>query len=75
MIEQQLQNNAKFKYILGDSWFSSRDNMKFVESIDKTFIFEIKNDILATTNERGQFEAEEPVEVKEQDVRNCKKIT
>jgi hypothetical protein len=69
MIEQQLQNNVKFKYILADSWFSSRDNMKFINDKHKTFIFEIKDNILATTNKeernRSQFRRIEQITLAE----------
>jgi len=43
MINRQIQNRVLFKYILADSWYSSAENMKFIEKRKKKFIFELKN--------------------------------
>jgi hypothetical protein len=60
MISRQIRNNVQFGYILADSWYSSTENMKFIEKKGKTFIFELKDNRLVTTREeyreRGQFE-------------------
>ena len=60
MIGRQIRNEVKFKYILGDSWYSSVENMRFIEKKGKVFIFELKDNRLVTDNEgkrnRGQFE-------------------
>jgi len=31
MIKRHMQNQVKFWYILADSWFSSAENMRFIE--------------------------------------------
>ena len=41
-IDQALQNQLKFKYILADSWFASAENMRFIHQKEKYFIFDIK---------------------------------
>jgi hypothetical protein len=60
MISTIIQNRVKFRYILADSWFSSKENMKFINKRKKTFIFEIKENRLAALKEeekkQGRFE-------------------
>jgi IS4 transposase len=43
IINRHIQNQVKFKYILADSWYSSSENMRFIEKKKKKFIFEIKD--------------------------------
>lgn len=43
MIKRQIQNQVEFRYILADSWYSSAENMRFIEKKKKKFIFELKN--------------------------------
>jgi hypothetical protein len=43
MIKRHIQNQVKFKYILADSWYSSAENMRFIEKRKKKFIFELKD--------------------------------
>ena len=43
MIKRHIQNEVKFKYILADSWYSSAENMRFIEKKGKKFIFELKD--------------------------------
>jgi hypothetical protein len=47
MIQQCIHNQLKFKYILADSWFASTDNMHFIESKKKFFIFDLQDNRLA----------------------------
>lgn len=47
MIQQTIHNQLKFKYILADSWFASTDNMNFIATKKKFFIFDIKENRLA----------------------------
>jgi len=51
MIKRHIQNQVKFKYILADSWYSSAENMRFVEKRKKVFIFELKENRLAADSE------------------------
>lgn len=51
MIFQQIKNQVSFKYVLGDSWFASNDNMRFIASKEKYFIFDMKENRLAVTDE------------------------
>ena len=47
MIQQCIHNQLKFKYILSDSWFASTDNMHFIASRKKFFIFDLQDNRLA----------------------------
>ncbi|MEK7078767.1 MAG: transposase [Patescibacteria group bacterium] len=53
-ISVAINNNAKFSYILADSWFSSSENMKFIHAQNKYFIFDLKNNRLASTGDRNE---------------------
>jgi len=51
-IDQAIQNQLKFKYILADSWFASAENMRFIHRKEKYFIFDIKcNRLVALSDE------------------------
>ena len=60
MVWRHIQNQVKFRYFLADSWFSSAENMRFVDKRRKVFIFELKNNRLVTDSEekrnKGLFE-------------------
>jgi transposase len=60
MISAQITNRVKFLYILADSWFSSVENMKFINKRKKVFIFEMKENRLVADSEQdkkeGRFE-------------------
>ena len=43
LIKEAIGNQIKFRYVLGDSWFSSQENMEFVVQQGKHFIFAIKS--------------------------------
>ena len=47
MIQQCINNQLIFKYILADSWFALTDNMHFIQSKKKFFIFDLQNNRLA----------------------------
>ena len=54
MILQQIKNQVPFKYVLADSWFASNDNMRFIASKQKYFIFDMKENRLAVTDESAR---------------------
>jgi hypothetical protein len=54
MVTRVIQNHVKFRYILGDSWFSSSENMQFVDKKRKLFIFELKSNRLACIGEEDR---------------------
>jgi hypothetical protein len=58
MIRQHIQNRVKFRYILADSWFSSAENMRFIEKKGKVFIFDLKSNRLITFDERSRNKGE-----------------
>lgn len=51
MIIQAIANGLVFKYILGDTWFASSANMRFVASKSKFFIFDLQSNRLACLSE------------------------
>jgi hypothetical protein len=53
-IEVAIKNQVKFSYILGDSWFSSNENMRFIHERKKYFIFDIKTNRVATAEDRNK---------------------
>lgn len=53
-IETAIKNAVKFKYVLADSWFSSGENMKFIDKKNKYFIFDLKSNRLVTTGDRNK---------------------
>ena len=62
LIKQAVNNRVKFKYILADSWFSSKENMKHIHTeLDRLFIFGIKSNrsIAMTENDKqaGRYQA------------------
>jgi len=56
MINAQITNRVKFRYILADSWFSSNENMKFINKRRKVFIFELKENRLVADSEQDKKE-------------------
>ncbi|EET20948.1 transposase [Francisella philomiragia subsp. philomiragia ATCC 25015] len=52
MINRAVINHVKFKYILADSWFCSKDNMNFIHhTLSKKFILGMKSDrVIALTD-------------------------
>lgn len=56
MVEQSLQNQLKFRYVLADSWFASAENMRFIHRRDKYFIFDVKcnRKVALNDNDRQQ---------------------
>lgn len=54
MVLQSIRNDLKFTYVLGDNWFASVENMRFIEKHKKTFIFSTKSNRLATLSEKGR---------------------
>jgi hypothetical protein len=62
LIQQAVNNQVLFDYVLADNWFGSKANMAFIhETLRKSFIFGIKsNRLVATTKQeakRGQFQS------------------
>ena len=55
LIKQAVKNQVKFDYIIADSWFSSKENMQYIDQkLGKKFIFALKtNRLVAVANEDG----------------------
>ena len=54
MIVQAIANALIFKYILGDSWFASCENMTFIDKKKKIFIFDMQSNRMAALSEEEQ---------------------
>jgi hypothetical protein len=54
MVQQNIHNQLKFKYVLADSWFGSSENMLFVHRKKKFFIFDMKSNRKAVLNEKDR---------------------
>jgi len=69
MIKRHMQNKVKFTYILADSWYSSAENMRFIDKRGKVFIFELKENRQVTDSEKernqGGFERLDTLELPE----------
>jgi hypothetical protein len=52
MINRTIQKHVKFGCILADSWFTSKENMRFIEKKGKVFIFEMNGSRPAATSEQ-----------------------
>jgi hypothetical protein len=60
MIQQAIENQVKFEYVLADNWFGAKDNMEFIHyDIQKKFIFGIKANRLISLSleerKKGQY--------------------
>jgi len=54
MITQCIRNQLKFKYILGDSWFASSDNMLFIHRKKKFFLMDMKSNRLVALSQKDR---------------------
>lgn len=54
MIDQAIQNQLKFKYILADSWFASAENMRYIDKKGKVFIFDLKTNRSTSIDDRNK---------------------
>ncbi len=69
MIDVCAQNQMIFRYVLADSWFSSKENMEHIRELNKHFIFAVKsNRTVALSREeklRGEFKSVSELNLKE----------
>jgi hypothetical protein len=72
MLNQAIQNQVKFEYVLGDIWFSSISNMRHIHSKKKTFIMPLKSNRLVAMSKKekfkGNFQAVSSLELKQNSV-------
>lgn len=54
MVLQNIHNQLVFKYVLADSWFGSSENMRFIHSKKKFFIFDMKSNRKAALSEKDR---------------------
>jgi hypothetical protein len=69
LINEAITNQIKFGYVLADSWFSSQENMEFVVSKHRHFIFAIKSNRTFAKNmedkQKGLFQSVESLDWEE----------
>jgi len=75
IFEVSLKNAVKFKYVLADIWFSSKENMQFIVERKKHFVFAVKkNRLVATSLEnkrKGSFQHLESLPFRENESVTC----
>ncbi len=75
MFKVSIYNKVKFKYVLADIWFSSKENMEYIMENEKHFIFAIKKNRLAALSKeeklKGKFKNLESLEFEEGKVKRC----
>lgn len=54
MITQSITNGLIFRYVLGGSWFASSENMRFIASKNKFFIFDLQSNRLGCLSEENR---------------------
>ena len=61
IIDQAIKNVLKYAYVLADSWYASKENMKPIKSEGKHFVWALKSNRLIARNEkdtkRGEFKS------------------
>ena len=59
IIDQSIKNVLKYAYVLADSWYASKENMKHIKSKGKRFVLALKSNRLIALNKkdtkRGEF--------------------
>ena len=53
LINQAVTNRVKFEYITGDSWFSSKDNIRFFNNNKHKFVLAISNNRLVASSRQS----------------------
>lgn len=57
LIGQAIRNCVKFKYVLADSWFASKENMKYIHiELNRSFIFGIKSNRCIAMSENDKLD-------------------
>lgn len=74
MLAQAVKNDVKFNYVLGDTWFGSKENMEYIQrEIGKIFVFGMKSNRLAALSEKdrkkGQYQNICSLNMKDREVR------
>ncbi|MDR1129453.1 MAG: hypothetical protein LBK96_00545, partial [Prevotellaceae bacterium] len=57
MLRQAVENqHLKFRYVLADSWFSSSNNLLFIDRLEKYFVMDMKSSRLCmfAANDRNR---------------------
>lgn len=75
MLKITIANAVKFKYVLADIWFSSKENMEYILEKKKHFIFAVKGNLLMALSYedklKSHFQRVESLELKEGAIKKC----
>ncbi len=74
MLQQAVNNQVKFDYILADNWFGAKKNMEFIHyDLEKTFIFGMKANRLIALSEKerkkGQYQSLNSLDLKDEETK------
>lgn len=74
MLQQAVNNQVKFDYVLADNWFGAKKNMEFINyDLEKTFIFGMKaNRLIALSEEerkKGQYQSLSSLDLKDEETK------
>lgn len=74
MVQQAVNNQVEFEYVLADNWFGSKKNMEFIHyDLEKTFIFGMKanRSIALSQKERknGQYQSLSSLNLKDEETK------
>ena len=69
MIEQSKKNKIPFEYVLADNWFGAKDNLEYINSLEKKFIIGVKSNrtVALSKNDklRGKFQKVSTLDMKD----------
>lgn len=75
IFKTSLKNAIKFRYVLADIWFSSKENMEYILENKRHFIFAIKKNRLVALSKNdkllGRFKNVESLELKDGEATRC----
>lgn len=74
MLQQSVNNQLKFEYVLADNWFGSKKNMEFIHNeLGKKFIIGMKSNRLIAFSEeeskKGQYQNINSLDIKDEEIR------
>lgn len=69
LIKQSVNNQVLFDYVLADNWFGSKENLKYINNLNKNFIIGVKSNRTVALSESGKI-SKKLVQVSSLDMRD-----
>lgn len=74
MLQQAVNNQVEFEYVLADNWFGAKKNMEFIHyDLEKAFIFGMKANRLIALSEKerknGQYQSLSSLDLKDEETK------